>query len=60
LVLVSKYSFPFSEHPVFNLQIPASCPNVFDNLPDPGKTWSNADNYGERANNLAIAFIKNF
>jgi phosphoenolpyruvate carboxykinase (ATP) len=50
----------YHEHPVFNLQIPASCPNIPDNLLDPKKTWASADNYDDKANNLAIAFIKNF
>jgi phosphoenolpyruvate carboxykinase (ATP) len=50
----------YHEHPVFNLQMPASCPNVPDNLLDPRKTWPNADNYDEKANNLALTFLKNF
>jgi len=50
----------YTEHPIFNLQMPQTCPNVPDNLLDPRNTWANAEVYDERANDLAIAFIKNF
>ena len=50
----------YTEHPVFNLQMPTSCPNVPDHLLNPKNTWTNADRYDEKANELAIAFIKNF
>lgn len=50
----------YTEHPVFNLQMPVSCPNVPDHLLNPKNTWTNADSYDEKANELAIAFIKNF
>ena len=38
----------------------ASCPNVPDHLLDPRNTWANAENYDEKAHNLAAAFVKNF
>ncbi len=50
----------YKEHPVFNLQMPVTCPNVPDLLLDPKNTWANAELYDETANNLAIAFVKNF
>ena len=50
----------YNEHPVFNLQMPQSCPNVPDNLLDPKNTWANAENYDEKANDLAALFVKNF
>ncbi len=50
----------YNEHPVFNLLMPASCPNVPDQLLDPKNTWANADIYDEKAHNLAAAFVKNF
>ena len=50
----------YATHPIFNLQMPQSCPNVPDNLLDPRNTWANADSYDEKANDLAVAFIKNF
>ncbi|MDB5025575.1 MAG: pckA [Mucilaginibacter sp.] len=50
----------YQEHPVFNLQMPVSCPNVPDNILNPRSTWADKDSYDEKANNLALAFIKNF
>jgi phosphoenolpyruvate carboxykinase (ATP) len=50
----------YIEHPVFNLMMPVSCPNVPDHLLDPKNTWKNAESYDEKANDLAIAFVKNF
>ena len=50
----------YKEHPVFNLQMPTSCPNVPDCLLNPKNTWANADDYDDKANELAILFIKNF
>lgn len=50
----------YTEHPIFNLQMPQTCPNVPDNLLNPRNTWANAEVYDERANDLAIAFVKNF
>jgi phosphoenolpyruvate carboxykinase (ATP) len=50
----------YKVHSVFNLQMPGSCPNVPAHLLDPRNTWINTDEYDEKANNLAIDFIKNF
>jgi phosphoenolpyruvate carboxykinase (ATP) len=50
----------YKEHPVFGMQMPVSCPNVPDSLLDPKNTWANGDNYDEKANDLAVLFIKNF
>ena len=50
----------FQEHPVFNLKVPVSCPNVPDNILNPRNTWVDKDSYDEKANNLAMAFVKNF
>jgi phosphoenolpyruvate carboxykinase (ATP) len=50
----------YTEHPIFSLMMPVTCPNVPDNLLDPRNTWKNADNYDEKANNLAASFVKNF
>jgi phosphoenolpyruvate carboxykinase (ATP) len=51
---------PYTEHPVFNLQMPVTCPNVPDNLLDPRNTWANGENYDDKAQALAMDFIKNF
>ncbi len=50
----------YQEHPVFNLQMPVSCPNVPDNILNPRNTWADQYSYDDKANTLALAFIKNF
>ena len=40
--------------------MPMHCPNVPDNILNPRNTWADKDSYDEKANNLAMAFIKNF
>jgi phosphoenolpyruvate carboxykinase (ATP) len=50
----------YNVHPVFNLKVPLSCPNVPDTLLDPKSTWKNPCHYHEGAQNLALAFMKNF
>jgi phosphoenolpyruvate carboxykinase (ATP) len=50
----------YHQHPVFNLAMPLSCPNVPDEVLDPKNTWANADIYEDKANQLALAFVKNF
>ncbi len=50
----------YQEHPVFNLQMPVNCPNVPDFILNPRNTWADKEAYDEKANNLALAFIKNF
>jgi len=50
----------FTEHPVFGLQIPVSCPGVPSEILNPGNTWENKQKYDQKANELALAFIANF
>jgi phosphoenolpyruvate carboxykinase (ATP) len=50
----------YQEHPVFNLQMPVNCPNVPDHILNPRNTWADQESYDEKANNLALAFAKNF
>ncbi|MFI5138900.1 MAG: phosphoenolpyruvate carboxykinase (ATP) [Sphingobacteriales bacterium] len=50
----------YNEHPVFKLMMPATCPDVPDYLLDPKNTWADPLNYDEKAQNLAMLFIKNF
>jgi phosphoenolpyruvate carboxykinase (ATP) len=47
-------------HPIFNLEVPVSCPGVPDDILDPQNTWSDQDSYAESARELARMFQKNF
>lgn len=50
----------FEKLPVFNLNIPSSCPGVPDEILNPRNTWKDKDAYDAKANELAKAFVKNF
>jgi phosphoenolpyruvate carboxykinase (ATP) len=50
----------FEHFPVFNLQIPRSCPGVPHEILDPGNTWDNTNDYQKKAMELARLFIQNF
>ena len=47
-------------HPIFNLEVPVSCPGVDDKLLDPQQTWADPAAYEEQARELARMFVKNF
>ena len=47
-------------HPIFNLEVPVSCPGVADQVLDPVKTWDDPVAYEEQARELARMFVKNF
>lgn len=47
-------------HPIFNLDMPASCPGVPDEVLDPRKTWADPEAYEDQARELARMFTKNF
>ena len=47
-------------HPVFNLEVPVSCPGVPDEVLDPKSTWDDPEAYDEQARELAQMFVKNF
>ena len=47
-------------HPVFNVDVPISCPGVPDEVLDPKSTWADGDAYDEAARQLARMFVKNF
>ncbi len=51
---------PIKHHGIFNLDMPASCPGVPDEVLDPRNTWSDKDRYDAAAKRLAMLFIKNF
>jgi phosphoenolpyruvate carboxykinase (ATP) len=47
-------------HPIFNLDVPVSCPGVPDDVLDPKSTWADPNAYEEQARELARMFAKNF
>ena len=47
-------------HPIFNLEVPVSCPGVDERLLDPQQTWEDPVAYDEQARELARMFVKNF
>jgi phosphoenolpyruvate carboxykinase (ATP) len=47
-------------HPIFNLDVPVSCPGVPDEVLDPQQTWADPLAYEEQARELALMFVKNF
>ncbi len=46
--------------PIFNVQVPVSCPGVPADILNPGNTWSDKNAYDKAAQNLAKQFISNF
>ncbi|MCB0733343.1 MAG: phosphoenolpyruvate carboxykinase (ATP) [Flavobacteriales bacterium] len=50
----------YTQHPVFGLQMPTTCPNVPSEVLNPRNTWSDKSAYDEKANHLAGLFNDNF
>jgi len=50
----------YKQHPIFNLDVPTTCPGVPDNVLDPRSTWPDAGKYDEQAKKLAAMFVENF
>ena len=50
----------YRKHPIFNIDIPMSCPGVPDGVLDARTTWPDAGSYDEQAKKLAAMFIENF
>ena len=46
--------------PIFNLEVPTTCPNVPEEVLNPRNTWDNKDAYDSKARELAERFKKNF
>ena len=46
--------------PIFNLEVPTTCPNVPEEILNPRNTWDNKDAYDSKARELAERFKKNF
>lgn len=50
----------YDTDPIFNLQVPRSCPGVPADVLKPRNTWKNQVAYDEQAHKLARMFIENF
>jgi phosphoenolpyruvate carboxykinase (ATP) len=50
----------YQRHPVFNLDMPTSCPGVPAEVLDPRSTWSDTNAYDAQAKKLAAMFVDNF
>jgi phosphoenolpyruvate carboxykinase (ATP) len=50
----------FNPHPVFGLSMPKTCEGVPSEILNPKNTWSNQNDYDQKANELAAAFLENF
>jgi phosphoenolpyruvate carboxykinase (ATP) len=50
----------YEKDPVFNLEIPATCPDVPSEILKPRNTWANPAQYDEQAGKLARMFVANF
>ncbi len=50
----------FERHPIFNLMMPTSCPNVPSEVLNPKETWKNKKAYDIQANELSNSFVENF
>jgi phosphoenolpyruvate carboxykinase (ATP) len=48
------------KHPIFNVDVPVSCPGVPDEMLDARATWDDPQAYDEKARELALMFVKNF
>ncbi len=51
---------PYERHPIFNVEVPKSCPNVPATVLDPRSTWSDPKAYDAQARKLASMFVENF
>jgi phosphoenolpyruvate carboxykinase (ATP) len=50
----------YQRHPIFNLEMPTSCPGVPSDVLDPRSTWSDPAAYDAQATKLATMFVENF
>jgi len=50
----------FTQHPVFNVLVPNSCPGVPNEILDPKASWADKGAYDQAALKLAQMFIDNF
>ena len=50
----------YQRHPIFNLDMPTSCPDVPASVLDPRTTWPDQAAYDTQAKKLAAMFVENF
>ena len=50
----------YTEHPIFGVLMPGTCPNVPDEVLNPKDTWADKVAYDNKANDLAKKFNSNF
>jgi phosphoenolpyruvate carboxykinase (ATP) len=50
----------YQRHPIFNVDMPTTCPGVPDAVLDPRSTWNDATGYDTQARALARLFVENF
>jgi phosphoenolpyruvate carboxykinase (ATP) len=53
-------SVSYEKDPVFNLDVPTSCPDVPSDVLKPRNTWADGDAYDAQAARLARMFVDNF
>jgi phosphoenolpyruvate carboxykinase (ATP) len=51
---------PYRHDPIFNLDVPATCPGAPDGPLDPRSAWGRSELYDEQAKRLATLFRDNF
>ena len=50
----------YQRDPIFNVDVPTSCPDVPPDVLVPRSTWSNSEAYDSQARKLAAMFVENF
>jgi phosphoenolpyruvate carboxykinase (ATP) len=53
-------SVAYDRDPVFNLDVPATCPDVPNEVLKPRNTWRNGADYDQQAARVAAMFVENF
>ncbi len=53
-------SVKYKTDPIFGFEVPATCPNVPDEVLDPSSSWGDKKEYDRRYKDLAMRFKQNF